>query len=153
MLRRVLMGLIDGLLGWNSRRSGAVEVGRGPVIAWGRLTRVSGNRLSIGEDSIIHADIRFEASGGEIRIGSRSFIGRSNLVCYRSVTIGDDVIMSWGITIVDHDSHSIDWANRRNDVAEWSKGRKDWAHGAHAPGFIADKAWIGFNVSILKGVT
>jgi galactoside O-acetyltransferase len=61
--------------------------------------------------------------------------------------------MSWGITIVDHDSHSIDWANRRDDVLEWGQGRKNWEHVAHAPVLIADKAWIGFNVSILKGVT
>jgi acetyltransferase-like isoleucine patch superfamily enzyme len=153
MLRGGLVNLVDALLGWKSRASGAVHVGRGTSIAWRRIKGVAGNRLSVGEDSIIHADIRFEESGGEIRIGSRTFIGRSNLVCYRSVTVGDDVIMSWGITIVDHDSHSIDWANRRNDVSEWSKGRKDWAHVAHAPVFIADKAWIGFNVSILKGVT
>jgi hypothetical protein len=66
--------------------------------------------LSIGDQSIIHADISFEDKGGEVRIGSRTFIGRSNLVCYRSVVIGDDVIMSWGITVVDHDSHSVDWS-------------------------------------------
>jgi acetyltransferase-like isoleucine patch superfamily enzyme len=153
MLRRVLTGLIEGLLGWNSRRSRSVQVGRGTTVAWRRLKRVAGNRLSIGEDSIVHADIRFEASGGEIRIGSRTYIGRSNLVCYRSVTIGDDVIMSWGITVVDHDSHGIDWTNRRDDVREWGQGRKNWDLVAHAPVAIADKAWIGFNVSILKGVT
>ena len=153
MLRQVLITHIDSLLGWKARHSGAVHVGRGTTIAWRRIKRVSGNRLSVGEDSIIHADISFEESGGNIQIGSRTFVGRSHLVCYRSLMIGDDVIMSWGITIVDHDSHSIDWANRRNDIGEWSKGRKDWAHVAHAPVFIADKAWIGFNVSILKGVT
>jgi acetyltransferase-like isoleucine patch superfamily enzyme len=153
MLRRGFVKSIDALLGWKSRISGAVDIGRGTAIAWRRIKGASGNRLSVGEDSIIHADIRFEESGGEIRIGSRTFIGRSNLVCYRSVIIGDDVIMSWGITIVDHDSHSIDWSNRRDDVREWSKGRKNWEHVAHAPVFIADKAWIGFNVSVLKGVT
>ena len=151
MLRRALMNSIDSLLGWKSRHSGAVQIGRGTTLAWRRLKRISGNRLSVGEDSIIHADIRFEESGGEVRIGSRTFIGRSDLVCFRSIIVGDDVIMSWGITIVDHDFHSIDWANRRNDVLEWGKGRKNWEHVAHAPVLIADKAWIGFNVSILKG--
>jgi galactoside O-acetyltransferase len=61
--------------------------------------------------------------------------------------------MSWGITIVDHDSHSIDWKKRENDVREWARGRKVWGHVAHAPVTIADKVWVGFNVSILKGVT
>ena len=32
-------------------------------------------------------------------------------------------------------------------------GRKNWKHVAHAPVRVKDKAWIGFNVSILKGVT
>jgi galactoside O-acetyltransferase len=123
------------------------------MIAWRRVRRVAGNRLSIGDESIIHADITFEERGGEVRIGNRTFIGRSNLVCYRSVTIGDDVIMSWGITIIDHDSHSTDWKERENDVREWARGRKVWDHVAHAPVTIADKVWVGFDVSILKGVT
>ncbi|WP_347340181.1 acyltransferase [Bradyrhizobium brasilense] len=144
---------IDGVLGWRGRFSGAVRVGRGSTIAWRRIRRVAGNDLSVGEGSIVHADINFEETGGRIQIGSRTFIGRSNLVCYRSLTIGDDVIMSWGITIVDHDSHGIDWMDRRNDVREWAAGRKNWDKIAHAPVVISDRAWIGFNVSILKGVS
>jgi galactoside O-acetyltransferase len=109
--------------------------------------------LSIGDQSIIYADISFEDKGGEVRIGSRTFIGRSNLVCYRSVVIGDDVIMSWGITVVDHDSHSVDWEKREDDVRRWADGRKVWDHIARAPVKISNKVWVGFNVSVLKGVT
>src|SRR5205814_6617289 len=127
--------------------------GRASTIAWRSIRRVAGNTLSIGEDSIVHADISFEETGGKIQIGDRTFIGRSHLICYRSLVIGDDVIMSWGVTIVDHDSHSIDWTRRENDVREWGRGRKVWDHVAHAPVTIADKVWIGFNVSVLKGVT
>jgi acetyltransferase-like isoleucine patch superfamily enzyme len=152
-VRQVLITLIDSLLGWKARHSGAVRVGRGTSIAWRRLKNISGNQLSVGEDSIIHADISFEQSGGKVQIGSRTFVGRSDLVCYRSLTIGDDVIMSWGITVVDHDSHSIEWDKRQSDVRDWGKGNKDWQHIAHAPVVIGNKAWIGFNVSILKGVT
>jgi acetyltransferase-like isoleucine patch superfamily enzyme len=151
-MRRILVRLIDSLLGWKSRRSGAVHIGRGTTIAWRRIKHVAGNSLTVGEDSIIHADISFEENGGEVRIGNRTFVGRSDLVCYRSLVIGDDVIMSWGITIVDHDSHGIDWETRRNDVQDWSKGQKNWKHIAHGPVVVGNKAWIGFNVSILKGV-
>lgn len=150
---RQLLNMVDALLGWNVRRSGAVSVGQGSAVAWRRIRQVAGNRLSIGQNSIIQANIRFEDRGGEISIGDRTYIGKSDLVCYRSIVIGDDVIMSWGITITDHDSHSLDWQHRRNDVLDWGKGRKDWAHVAHAPVVIRDKAWIGFNVSVLKGVT
>ncbi|GEC58300.1 acetyltransferase-like isoleucine patch superfamily enzyme [Bradyrhizobium japonicum] len=153
MFRRAVTDAIDGVLGWRSRFSGAVRVGRGSTIAWRRIRRAAGNDLSVGEGSIVHADINFEETGGRIQIGSRTFIGRSNLVCYRSLTIGDDVIMSWGITIVDHDSHSIDWMDRRNDVREWAARRKNWDKIANAPVVISDRAWIGFNVSILKGVS
>ncbi|WP_028351362.1 acyltransferase [Bradyrhizobium murdochi] len=152
-MRRILIGLIDTILGWKSRLSGAVSIGRGSTIAWRRIRRAAGNALSVGEDSIVHADISFEETGGKIQIGSRTFIGRSHLICYRSLSIGDDVIMSWGITIVDHDSHSVDWIDRRNDVRDWRAGRKDWEKIAHAPVVVSNRAWIGFNVSVLKGVT
>src|SRR4029077_16770041 len=104
MLSRATIGLADSILGWRSWFSSAVKIGRGSSIAWRRIRNVKGNSLLVGENSIVPAGISFEAGGGEIRIGNRSFIGRSHLVCYRSLTIGDDVIMSWGVTIVDHDS-------------------------------------------------
>jgi len=43
--------------------------------------------------------------------------------------------------------------DRRNDVREWAAGRKNWDRIGHAPVRIDDRAWIGFNVSVLKGVT
>jgi galactoside O-acetyltransferase len=152
-LRSFLYYLIDLPLGWRSVFAGSVVVGRETTIARRRIKRVAGNRLIIGDQSIINANISFEESDGIVQIGSRTFIGRSHIVCYRRITIGDDVIMSWGITVVDHDSHSLDWEQRRDDVRNWSEGKKHWNHIAHAPVVVADKAWIGFNVSILKGVT
>lgn len=144
---------LDILLGWKSWRSGAVTVGRKTSVAWRRLRRVRGNRLTIGDESIIHANITFEDEGADVRIGSRSYIGLSNLICFRNVSIGDDVLVSWGATIVDHDSHNLQWDLRRNDVRDWGRGHKDWSHVPTAPVVIADKAWIGFNVTVLKGVT
>jgi acetyltransferase-like isoleucine patch superfamily enzyme len=38
-------------------------------------------------------------------------------------------------------------------VRDWGKGHNDWQHVAHAPVVIGNKTWVGFNVSILKGVT
>jgi acetyltransferase-like isoleucine patch superfamily enzyme len=152
VLRHFFVTLIDSIIGWRSRLSGAVSIGRGTTIAWRRINGASGNHLSVGDESIIHAKISFEDQGGEVRIGSRTFIGSSNLVCYRSLIIGDDVIMSWGVTVVDHDSHNVSWEKRQNDVRDWASGRKNWDQVDHAQVTIANKAWIGFNVSILKGV-
>ena len=152
-MRGRMITIADAVWGWAIRRQVDVQVGQGTRMVWRRVRGIAGNRLKVGSQSIVHANVRFENSGGEVSIGSRTFIGKSDLVCYRSIEIGDDVLMSWGITIVDHVSHSLDWRLRKSDVLQWGEGRKDWTHVPHAPVVIANKAWIGFNVSILKGVT
>jgi galactoside O-acetyltransferase len=148
-----LIRMIDVVLGWGSWTSGAVSIGQGTSFSWRRVRRASGNRLRIGNWSIVHANITFEDRGGEIEIGDRSFVGLANLTCYRRIVIGHDALVSWGVTIVDHDSHNLNWELRRNDVREWAEGRKDWSNVPHSPVVIANKVWIGFNVTVLKGVT
>jgi galactoside O-acetyltransferase len=112
-----------------------------------------GCRLLLGNTLILEGSLFYERPGSEIRIGSRTFIGSATkLIAAQSVSIGDDVLISWGVTIVDHDSHSPDFSRRANDVAEWYQGRKDWSSVAIAPVVIGDKAWIGFDAAILKGV-
>lgn len=149
----LLIRVLDVLMGWKAWRSGAVSVGSGTSLAWRRLRRVHGNRLRIGKGSIVHANIIFESRGGDVLIGDRTYVGLSTVICFRQISIGNDVLVSWGATIVDHDSHSLEWDLRRNDVQEWSRNRKDWSHVPDAPVVIADRAWVGFNVTILKGVT
>ena len=143
------MDTLLGLPNWTSKN---ISVGASTTLARRRVRGLRGNNLKIGGGSIIHANISFEDVGGEVRIGNRCFIGRSNLICYRRITIGDDVIMSWGITVVDHDSHSLEWEGRKDDVQGWASGRKDWSHVAHAPVEIGNRVWVGFNAAILKGV-
>src|SRR5207253_1878760 len=70
-----------------------------------------------------------------------------------SVTIGDDVLMAWGVTIVDHDSHSLAFSKRADDVAMWMRGEKDWTHVPTKPVVVGNKAWIGLHAMILTGVT
>ncbi|MBD8084298.1 acyltransferase [Chryseobacterium sp. GCR10] len=70
-------------------------------------------------------------------------------------------MFSWGCTVVDNNSHSIYWKDRQNDVTDWKKGLdekrvgayKDWSNVKEEKVIIKDKAWIGFNSIILKGVT
>lgn len=153
MLTTLPIRILDVLMGWKAWRSGAVSVGSGTSLVWRRLRRVQGNRLRIGEGSIVHANIVFESRGGDVLIGDRTYVGLSTVICFQQISIGNDVLVSWGATIVDHDSHSLEWNLRRNDVREWSRNRKDWSHVPSAPVVIADRAWVGFNVTILKGVT
>jgi acetyltransferase-like isoleucine patch superfamily enzyme len=113
----------------------------------------AGDQLLIGADTQVAASLRTDRSPATIEIGSRTSIGGSLIVAAEKVTIGDDVLISWDVTIVDHDSHNLDFALRKDDAVQWHAGKKDWTDVAIAPVTICDKAWIGLGVTILKGVT
>lgn len=110
--------------------------------------------LEIGDQSVVEANLLFDRGGAEIKIGSNSFIGaKTSIISSDAIRIGNDVLISWGCTLIDHDAHSLYWDKRKDDVAEWRQGRKDWSNVARRPIVIHDKAWIGFNSILLKGVT
>ena len=81
----------------------------------------------------------------------------ANVVIIGDITIGNDVLISWGCTIMDNDAHSTSWSERKNDVAitlgKLSANEKAWSQVSRKKIVIKDKAWIGFNSIILKGVT
>jgi acetyltransferase-like isoleucine patch superfamily enzyme len=121
-------------------------------------------RTQFGRNSVISCRITLERGVGNVSIGSDSFIGGSHLVCATGITVGDHVMVSWGCTLVDHDSHSLDWRERAEDVRRWRQGLlegglglaaqlKNWEVVDMAPIHICDRAWLGMNVTVLKGVT
>ena len=67
-MRSLPVRVADILLGWRSWTSGAVSVGQETSFSWRRVRRASGNRLQIGDRSIVHANISFEDRGGDILI-------------------------------------------------------------------------------------
>jgi len=75
------------------------------------------------------------------------------LISAKQIDIGDDVLISWGVTVVDHHAHSIYFSKRSNDLVNWREGKKDWSNVLIAPVSISNRAWIGFNSIILAGVT
>jgi len=119
--------------------------------------------VTIGENCIIGAQFIFESKTGRIRIGNNTHIGGGMFISRSSIIIGNDVTMAWDITIYDHDSHSIYWDYRRNDNIQCYKDyvefggcsviNKNWENVKSAPIVIHDKVWIGFGVTVLKGVT
>ena len=144
------------LLDWLARlrlsgRAG-IAIARRTRVAWRKIRFVEGCALSIGSGSIVESVIRYDRPGAAIRIGERTFIGASTLVCAESIEIGDDVLVSWGCTFVDHNSHALSWHDRSRDVTDWFDGKKDWESVERSAVRIGDKAWIGFNVIVLKGV-
>ncbi|WP_037330170.1 acyltransferase [Anaerovibrio lipolyticus] len=119
--------------------------------------------IYIEEEAIVGCNFIFESGQGTIRIGKRSYIGAgTNLLAHSDIIIGDDVTLAWGIWVYTHDSHSLDWCERIKDLedvrVDYRSGRnliasKDWSGVNTAPIRICDKAWIGMNAIILKGVT
>lgn len=119
--------------------------------------------LEIGAKSMVDSSFVFETETGHIKVGERVHIGGgTQLISKNNITIGDDVIIAWNCTIYDHNSHSIHWEERKNDVSrEWENAvngqsvlqNKDWSVVKSAPITIEDKVWMGFGVTVLKGVT
>ena len=110
-------------------------------------------RFEIGPQAIFSGYLVLDKDGASARIGPRTFVGKGLIAVAKSIEIGADVLISWGVTIVDHQSHNVDFEKRAPDVTDWLTGQKDWTHVAVAPVKICDKVWIGFGASILPGVT
>lgn len=118
--------------------------------------------LSIGNNCIVSGNFIFESSEGYISIGNHCYIGGGTYISRSSIEIGNNVTIAWGGTIYDHDSHSLNYLDRRKDIDDElndiRSGRnfiknKDWSNVNSKPIKICDDAWIGMNVIILKGVT
>lgn len=118
--------------------------------------------LKIGNNCIIAGKFIFESKQGSICIGDHTYIGGGNFISHNSITIGNNVTIAWGGTVYDHDSHSLDYLERRKDIdserTDIRNGRnfienKNWSSVHSKPIMIEDDAWIGMNVTILKGVT
>jgi len=120
------------------------------------------NYLLIGTNTMLNCIITFESSAGEVIIGNNTFIGVSNIICRSKIEIGDNVFMAWGGYLYDHDSHSINYIERQNDIqqqlSDYNNGvnfieNKNWEVVNTKPIKINSNVWIGMNCTILKGVT
>lgn len=117
--------------------------------------------LKIGEHCIIDATFVFEKDTGYVSVGDRSFVN-GTVISINSVEIGNDVIVAWDTLIYDHNSHSVNWEERKHDHEnEYNSfikcgdpcANKDWTVVKSKPIKIENKAWIGTGCKILKGVT
>jgi acetyltransferase-like isoleucine patch superfamily enzyme len=129
------------------------RTGPGTRLCWRTMLHKPTGRLDIGSHGLISCRFSFDRPEAKIVIGDRCFIGRSHIVAASEVMIGDDVIISWGVTIVDHNSHALSAEDRKDDVLDWARGVKNWSKVKIAPVRLERGCWVGFNAIILKGVT
>lgn len=152
-MRRLIALALAGI--WRARSRGrvATAIGKRSYVAWHKMVVRIPGRIRVGEDCNIQSRILFDRAGATISIGDRCFVGASTMIAADSIVLEDDVVISWGVTIVDHNSHALHWRDRSRDVLDWNRGEKDWSKVTIAPVRLMSRCWIGFDAKILKGVT
>ena len=139
---------------WHRLLAGGSTIGTGTRILGSLVVRQpAGCSLRIGRGSQIGGSLVLEAAGAAIVIGDRTHVGGGSLIdAAQRIEIGDDVLISFDVVIMDHDSHALEFDKRRHDVTDWLQGKKDWTYVPRAHVRIGNKSWIGVRAMILKGV-
>ena len=120
----------------------------------GILEKPHGGTVTIGDDSIIEGRLVLSRPDALLTIGHRSFIGGGTTVdCSTAISIGDDVLIAYGGIVMDHNSHSVFFEDRKDDVLAWHRKEHRFNRVTCAPTTIERRCWIGARCIILKGVT
>lgn len=136
-----------------------IEVGENTVIDSSSCFKKYFSQLLVGLKVGSNVTLQSPALGIEknayVEIGDYSYISSACIAAYDQVIIGKYVFIAGGVTIVDTDFHPLDPALRMLDTVAVStigdKSRRPKFESA--PVIIEDDVWIGFNATILKGVT
>ena len=136
-----------------------IEVGENTLIDTSACFRKYYSKLAVGLK--IGSNVTLQGPGlapdinGYIEIGDYCFISSASIAATDKIIIGNYVCIAGGVTIVDSDFHPLDPGSRMIDtvavstIGDKSKRPKFDS----APVVIEDDVWIGFNATILKGVT
>lgn len=128
-----------------------------------RVTWKNAPYVYADEGAVIGGQLVFERGVGTMRFGRRSSVGGGSLIiCSQEggIEIGEQVLISWGCTIMDSNAHSLDAAERLNDEWYWQRSAqagclglfKDWTGVRGGPVKIDTGAWVGCNSIILGNV-
>jgi acetyltransferase-like isoleucine patch superfamily enzyme len=151
-MRKLIVRILQLRARWRLARKPGVNIHSTAKVNYRGVRLHADCSLVIGEGSIVEGSLVSEREGVCISIGRNTFIGSSLLAGACRIEIGDDVLISWGCNIVDHNSHAIGWTQRKQDVRDWYHNKKDWTNVVVKPVRICDKAWLGLQVIVLKGV-
>ncbi len=140
---RVWLRDLSGRVSLADSRTGAVRIGFGDVGIFDpqrsrTIWQVSGRVAFMGTADIGHGS-RISVTG-ELVLGRRLIIAaESAIVAQHDIHVGDDVLVSWDVLIIDTDAHRI------YDAA---------GHHVNAPMpiRIGNSVWLGCRALVLKGV-
>lgn len=117
-------------------------------------------KLIVGKECVINGEL--VSMGGKICIGDNVVINQgTRIFSETSVTIENNVMISWGCNIVDSNMHSLHSADRLKDTQTAREAIRTNTIGQNVDHtnivseaiYIKEGAWIGFNAVIMKGVT
>lgn len=136
-----------------------IEVGENSLIDSSSCFKKFFSKLSIGlklgSNITLQSPALATEEKGYIEIGDFSFISSAAIIASNKIIIGKYVFIAGGVTIVDTDFHPLDAAARIADTIAIStvgdKSKRPMFDSL--PVVIEDDVWIGFNATILKGVT
>ena len=129
-------------IGTNTEVRGTLEIRR------------EGGSIVIGNDCLIEGLVVCENETSQIHIGDNVYIAGSTVIdCAGSITIENDVLISYYVVISDTDGHSVNLSIRRKDLQNFRNGNVDWSVVPIKGVTIKCGAWIGTRSIILKGVT
>ena len=136
-----------------------MEVGENTVLdsssAFKKFFSKKSPGLKLGSHITLQSPALATEENGYIEIGDYSFISGAAIIACDRIVIGRYVFITGGVTIVDSDFHPQDAAARlRDTIAISTVGKKlQRPFFETAPVTIEDDVWIGYNATILKGVT
>ena len=113
------------------------------------------SKIKIHNNSHIRGELFIWPYGDGIEIGSNSFVGKNSFIwAGEKIKIGNGVLISHNVTIIDSNSHDFNFIEREKHFVEMIK----YGHSSQkgrvktSPITIEDNVWISYNVCILKGV-
>jgi acetyltransferase-like isoleucine patch superfamily enzyme len=149
---RIADDWFDGMIPEN------IEAGTGSVIdssfCFQRYHATGPCGLRVGRDTTIWRTSLAVETGAIIEIGDSCYLADAALACLERISMGNDVLIAAGVTIVDSDFHPFDVGGRMAD-AEAISPLGQWENRPAVdarPVEIEDGVRIGYNATILKGV-
>lgn len=113
-------------------------------------------KIVIGSGTLIRGEILIYPYGDGVCIGMNCYIGKGTVIrAGEKIVIGNNVLIAHNVSIIDSDSHEIDYIQRAESYINMIKFGHPKTQGSVLtnPINIGDNTWISYNVCILKGVT
>lgn len=123
--------------------------------SFGRFRSLQDPGLTLGDRVRVYTWAAFNVEpSGVLEVGSDSILVGPVFMCAERIRIGQRVVISYNVTIVDSDFHPLDPDLRRRDaIANAPQGDRSQRPPITArPVIVDDDVWIGIGAIVLKGV-